>query len=63
MCSFDQCLTFHDHISGIYKSPHFHLHDIGGIRNLSTVYATAQLNRYSFRIFNSILYKLSKQQD
>ena len=31
---FDQYLTFHDHISGICKSTHFHLRDIGRIRTL-----------------------------
>ena len=40
---FDQYLTFHDHISGICKSTHFHLRDIGRIRNLLTFDATAQL--------------------
>ena len=34
---FDQYLTFHDHISGICKSTHFHLRGIGRIRNLLTV--------------------------
>ena len=34
---FDQSLTFHDHISGIGKSTHFHLHSIGKIRNLLTI--------------------------
>ena len=33
---FDQYLTFHDHISGICKSTHFHLRDIGRIRNRLT---------------------------
>ena len=41
---FDQYLTVsHDHISGIYKSTHFHLRDIGRIWNLLTFDATAQL--------------------
>ena len=40
---FDQYLTFHDHISGICKSTHFHLRGIGRIRNLLTFDATAQL--------------------
>ena len=31
---FDRYLTFHDHISGICKSTHFHLRGIGRIRNL-----------------------------
>ena len=38
---FDQ---FHDHISGICKSTHFHFRGIGRIRNLLTFDATAQLN-------------------
>ena len=33
---FDQYLTFHDHISGICKSTHFHLRGIRRIRNLLT---------------------------
>ena len=41
--AFDQYLTFHDHISGICKSTHFHLRGIGRIRNLLTFDATAQL--------------------
>ena len=59
---FDQYLTFHDHISGICKSTHFHLHGIGRIRNLLTFYATAQLihalitSRLDF--CNSILYNI-----
>ena len=40
---FDQYLTFHDHISGICRSTHFHLRSIGRIRNLLTFDATAQL--------------------
>ena len=40
---FDQYLTFHDHISGICKSTHFHLRSIGRNRNLLTCIATAQL--------------------
>ena len=40
---FDQYLTFHDNISGICKSTHFHLRGIGRIRNLLTFDATAQL--------------------
>ena len=36
-------LIFHDHISGICKSTHFHLRSIGRIRNLLTFDATAQL--------------------
>ena len=40
---FDQYPIFHDHISGICRSTHFHLRSIGIIRNLLTFYATAQL--------------------
>ena len=39
---FDQHLTFHDHISGICNSTHFHLRSIVRIRNLLTFDATAQ---------------------
>ena len=59
---FDLYLTFHDHISGICKSTHFHLCGIGRIRNLLTFDATAQLihalitSRLDF--CNSILYNL-----
>ena len=38
---FDQYLTFHDHISGICRSTHFHLCSTGRIRNLLTFDATA----------------------
>ena len=41
--AFDQYLTFHDHISGICKSTHFHLRGVGRIRNFLTFDATAQL--------------------
>ena len=63
---FDQYLTFHDHISGICKSTHFHLRGIGRIRNLITFDATAQLihalitSRLDF--CNSILYNLPNKQ-
>ena len=63
---FDQYLTFHDHISGIFKSINFHLHGIGRIRNLLTFDATAQLihalitSRLDF--CNSILYNLPNKQ-
>ena len=59
---FDQYLTFHDHISGICRSTHFHLRSIGRIRNVLTSDATAQLihalitTRLDF--CNSILYNL-----
>ena len=59
---FDQYLTFHDHISGICRSTHFHLRSIGSIRNLLTFDATAQLihalitTRLDF--CNNILYNL-----
>ena len=63
---FDQYLTFHGHISGIYKFTHFHLRGIGRIRNLLTFDATAQLihalitSRLDF--CNSILYNLPNKQ-
>ena len=63
---FDQYLTFHDHISGICKSTHFHLRGIGRIRKLLTFDATAQLihalitSRLHF--WNSILYNLPNKQ-
>ena len=40
---FYQCFTFHDHVSGIYKSTHFHLRNIGRIRNLLTFDPMSQL--------------------
>ena len=59
---FDQYLTFHDHISGICKSTHFHLRGIGRIRNLLTFDAIAQLIHalITSRLdsCNSILYNL-----
>ena len=64
---FDQHLTFHDHISGICKSTHFHLRGIGRIRNLLTFDATAQLihalitSRLDF-CCNSILYNFPNKQ-
>ena len=63
---FDQYLTFHDHISGICESTHFHLRGIGRIQNLLTFDATAQLihalitSRLDF--CNSILYNLPNKQ-
>ena len=59
---FDQYLTFHDHVSGICRSTHFHLRGIGIIQNFLTCDATAQLihalitTRLDF--CNSILYNL-----
>ena len=47
---FDQYFTFHDHISDICKSTHFHLRVIGRIRNL-----------LSFDFCNSILYNPSNR--
>ena len=63
---FHQYLTFHDYISGICKSTHFHLRGIGRIRNLLTFDATTQLihalitSRFDF--CNSILYNLPNKQ-
>ena len=62
----DQYLTFHDHISGICKSTHFHLRSIGRIRNLLTFDATTQLihalitTRLDY--CNSILHNISNNQ-
>ena len=59
---FDQYLSFHDHISDICMSTHFHLRSIGRIRNLLTFDATAQLihdlitTRLDF--CNSIIYNI-----
>ena len=59
---FDQYLTFHEHISGICKSTHFHLRGIRRIRNLLTFDATAQLIHALITtrldVCNSILYNL-----
>ena len=57
---FDQYLTFHDHISGICKSTHFHF--IGRIRILLTFDATAQLIHAVITSRNSILYNLPNKQ-
>ena len=63
---FDQYLTFHDHISGICKSTHFHLRGIGRIRNLLTFDVIAQLIHAlitsHFDFCNSILYNLPNRQ-
>ena len=63
---FDQYLTFHDHISGICKSTHFHLRGIGRIRNLLTFDATAQLIpaliTSRLDLCNSILYNIPNKQ-
>ena len=59
---FDDCLSLDAHISNICRSTHFHLRNIGRIRNLSTFNATAPLvhalitTRLDF--CNSILYNL-----
>ena len=64
---FDQYLSFHDYISGICKSTHFHLRGIGRIRNLLTFDATAQhihaLITSRFDFCNSILYNFPKKAD
>ena len=63
---FAQYLTFHDYISGICKSTHFHLRDIGRIRNLLTFDATAQLIHALITsrldLCNSILYNIPNKQ-
>ena len=62
MCSFDQYLTFYDHISGICKYTHFHLRNIEIIRKVLTCDATAQhlhaLITTRLDFCNSILYNL-----
>ena len=40
---FDECLSLDAHISAICRSTHFHLRNIGRIRNLITTDAAAQL--------------------
>ena len=58
----DECLSLDAHISAICKSSHFHLRNIGRVRNLITTDAAAQLihalisSRLDF--CNSILYNL-----
>ena len=63
---FNQYITFHDHISGICKSTHFHLRSIRRIRNLLIFDATAQrihaLITSRFDFCNSILYNLPNNQ-
>ena len=61
---FDQYLTFHDYISGICKSTHFHLRGIGRIWKLLTFVATAQLilALITSSLCNSILYNLPNKQ-
>ena len=63
---FDQYLTFHDYISGICKSTHFHLRGIGRIRKLLTFDATAQLIHALITshldFCDSILYNLPNKQ-
>ena len=59
---FDDCLSLDAHIGNICRSTHFHLRNIGRIRNLLTFNATAQLfhalitTRLDF--CNSILYNI-----
>ena len=61
---FDQSLSFDDYISGVCRSTHFHLRNIGRIRSLLSCEATAQLLHalITTRIdyCNSILYNLPK---
>ena len=58
---FDQYLTFHDHISGICKSTHFHLHGIGRIQTV-TAQLTHALITSHLDYCNSILYNLPNKQ-
>ena len=61
---FDQFLCFDDYISGICRSTHFHLRNIGRIRSLLSYEATAQLFHalITTRIdyCNSLLHNLPK---
>ena len=63
---FDTYLTFHDHISGICKSTHFHLRGIGRICDLLSFDATTQLIHdlitSRLDLCNSILYNLPNNQ-
>ena len=60
---FDDCLSLDAHISTICRSTHFHIRNIGRIRNLLTFNATAQLihtlitTRLDF--CNGIIYNLT----
>ena len=61
---FNQFLNFDDYISGVCRSTHFHLRNIGIIRHLLSYDACAQLIHalISIRLdyCNSLLYNLSK---
>ena len=61
---FDQSLSFDDYISGVCRSTHFHLGNIGRIRSLLSYEATAQVLHalITTRIdyCNSLLYNLPK---
>ena len=61
---FDQFLNFDDYISGVCRSTHFHLRNIGRIRHLHSYDACAQLIHalISIRLdyCNSLLYNLPK---
>ena len=60
--TFNQSLSFDDYISGVCKSTHFHLKNIGRVRSLLSYDATAQLLHalITTRIdyCNSLLYNL-----
>ena len=61
---FDQFLNFDDYISGVCRSTHFHLRNIGKIRHLLSYYACAEfihaLISICFDYCNSLLYNLPK---
>ena len=59
---FDQCLTFHDHISGICKSTHFHLCGIGIIQNHCHCTTYSALITSCLDFCNSILYNFPNKQ-
>ena len=64
---FEQLLKFDDYISGVCRSTHFHLRNIGRIRHLLFYYACTQLIHalISIRLdyCNSLLYNLPKDSN
>ena len=63
---FDQFLNFDDHITAICRSTHFHIRNIGKIRNLLSYYACSTIIHalISCRLdyCNSILYNVPKSK-
>ena len=65
---FDDCLSLDAHISNICRSTHFHLRNIGRIRNLLTFNTTAQLvhaliTTRLFVIVSFIISQITKLRD